>query len=132
MRSRPSPSRGPAHTWSLAPTRCSWRWRGECLGEEAQEKVAFVPTLREGREEGDAIATAIAHAHASGAKLDWGAFFEGTGAKRVPLPTYPFQRKRYWLELSGGAGTPARSGRLPPTTRCWGRRELARTRAARA
>ena len=55
----------------------------ECLGEEAQEKAAFVPTLREGREEADAISTAIAHAHASGAKLDWGVFFNGTGAKRV-------------------------------------------------
>ncbi|HEX6687243.1 MAG TPA: acyltransferase domain-containing protein, partial [Solirubrobacterales bacterium] len=68
----------------------------ECLGE-AQDKAAFVPTLREGRSEAGAMTTAIAAAHVAGAKLDWGTFFKGVGAKRVPLPTYPFQRRRYWL-----------------------------------
>src|ERR1044072_6668032 len=75
----------------------------ECLADE--EEVAFVPSRREGRDEAAAISPAIAHAHVAGAKVDWGAFFEGTGAKRVPLPTYPFQRQRYWLaDLSGGDG----------------------------
>ena len=77
----------------------------ECLGEEAQ--VAFVPTLREGRAGGRRDRDARSpRRHAAGAKLDWGAFFAGTGAKRVALPTYPFQRKRYWLAsaLSGGGG----------------------------
>src|SRR5260221_14794414 len=84
----------------------------ECLEDEGSQ-VAFVPTLREGRSEADAISTAIAHAHAAGAKLDWGAFFKGTGAKRVPLPTYPFQRKRYWLD-STRAGDPRAAGLRDP------------------
>ncbi|HEX6687297.1 MAG TPA: polyketide synthase dehydratase domain-containing protein, partial [Solirubrobacterales bacterium] len=75
----------------------------ECLGEE-QDKAAFVPTLREGRSEADAMTTAIAGAHVAGAKLDWGVFFGNSGAKRVPLPTYPFQRRRYWLDAGGGTG----------------------------
>jgi acyl transferase domain-containing protein len=72
----------------------------ECLGEEGE--AAFIPTLREGRPEAGALTIAIAHAHAAGAKVGWGAFFGGTGAKRVPLPTYPFQRTRYWLASTGG------------------------------
>ena len=80
----------------LGPDPVLLAMAGECLGEE-REKAAFVPTLREGREEGGAISVVLATAHVSGAKLDWGAFFEGTGAKRVSLPTYPFQRKRYWV-----------------------------------
>ena len=72
----------------------------ESLGEETQ--AALVPTLRESRPEVDVIPTTVAQAHASGAKLDWSIFFEGTGAKRTPLPTYPFQRRHYWLASSAG------------------------------
>jgi NADPH:quinone reductase-like Zn-dependent oxidoreductase len=79
----------------------------ECLGDD--EQAAFVPTLRESRPEAGAISTAIAHAHAAGAKLDWAAFFAGTGARRVSLPTYPFQRRRYWMDsaLNGGGDASA-------------------------
>ncbi len=83
----------------------------ECLGTE-QDNAAFLPTLREGRTEGGAVSIAIAGAHVAGAKLDWGAFFKGTGAKRVPLPTYPFQRKRYWLALTPSGGGDLRAAGL--------------------
>src|SRR5262249_4669000 len=71
-----------------------------CLGEEVE--AAFVPTLREGRAEPEAITRSFAAAHAAGAKVDWPAL--SPGAKRAPLPTYPFQRERSWLEGSGGPG----------------------------
>ncbi len=84
----------------------------ETLGED--DVAAFVPTLRESRPEPAAISTAIAAAHAAGAKLDWAAFFAGTGAKRVPLPTYAFQRMRYWLDSTGGAGNLGAAGLSDP------------------
>lgn len=34
---------------------------------------------------------------ACGEAIDWAAHFEGSGARIVPLPTYPFVRRSYWL-----------------------------------
>ncbi len=39
---------------------------------------------------------------ARGVEVDWDALFEETGASAVQLPTYAFQRRRYWLETSSG------------------------------
>jgi acyl transferase domain-containing protein/acyl carrier protein len=41
--------------------------------------------------------TALAEAHVAGVGVDWAALLAPAG-KRVALPTYPFQRSRYWME----------------------------------
>ncbi|MFE9108000.1 type I polyketide synthase [Actinomadura geliboluensis] len=43
---------------------------------------------------------AVGHAHACGAAPDWTALFAGTERRVVDLPTYAFQRRRFWLEPS--------------------------------
>jgi acyl transferase domain-containing protein len=30
--------------------------------------------------------------------VDWAAFHRDTGCRSVPLPSYPFQRRRYWFD----------------------------------
>ncbi len=49
----------------------------------------------------------LGQAHAGGVRVDWEVAFEGSGARRVDLPTYAFQRRRYWLEAPAArdAGT---------------------------
>lgn len=37
----------------------------------------------------------------AGVAVDWEAFNANERRRRVPLPTYPFERQRYWLEASG-------------------------------
>ncbi|HEX6687921.1 MAG TPA: polyketide synthase dehydratase domain-containing protein, partial [Solirubrobacterales bacterium] len=49
------------------------------------------------------FALSLAQAHAAGAAVDWGAYFAGSGAQTVKLPTYPFQRERYWLNPAFGS-----------------------------
>jgi acyl transferase domain-containing protein/thioesterase domain-containing protein len=34
----------------------------------------------------------------AGADIDWQAFYAGERRRRVPLPTYPFERQRYWID----------------------------------
>ncbi|MFE2723565.1 SDR family NAD(P)-dependent oxidoreductase [Kitasatospora sp. NPDC059327] len=43
----------------------------------------------------------VAEVHVQGRSVDWTAAFGGVPARRVELPTYPFQRQRYWLNASG-------------------------------
>ncbi|MFI7313561.1 type I polyketide synthase [Streptomyces hygroscopicus] len=66
---------------------------------DSDADAVFVPTLRGARSEAQALATALAQAHVRGAAPDWAAVYAGRGARRVELPTYAFQRQRYWLDV---------------------------------
>ncbi|WP_062212993.1 type I polyketide synthase [Streptomyces sp. NBRC 109706] len=54
--------------------------------------AAAVPLLRE-----DDALRAVAELQVRGHGPDWAAWYAGSGARRVDLPTYAFQRKRFWL-----------------------------------
>ncbi|WP_229861250.1 type I polyketide synthase, partial [Streptomyces litmocidini] len=71
----------------------------DCLDDEA---LAFVPVLRRGRSERRTLASALGTLHVRGRSPDWQAVF---GPGRTPaLPTYAFQRERYWLTAHGTEG----------------------------
>ncbi|QBS39350.1 type I polyketide synthase [Nocardia sp. CS682] len=57
-----------------------------------------VASLRAEQPEPPALATALARLLARGANPNWHNYFADTGAQTALLPTYPFQRKHYWLE----------------------------------
>ncbi|GAB3370654.1 type I polyketide synthase [Amycolatopsis echigonensis] len=67
----------------------------------ALANAAFVPVLRKDRAEAESAAAAVATLFTLGGAVDWDAFY--SGAHVVELPTYAFQRKRYWLDNPTGA-----------------------------
>ncbi|MFD5322376.1 SDR family NAD(P)-dependent oxidoreductase [Streptomyces sp. NPDC127092] len=73
--------------------------------------------LRRGRPEAATLLAAVASAYARGAEADWTGMFAGRGGRPVPLPTYAFQRERYWMEEGGAepAGPPATASGTGPT-----------------
>ncbi|MEV0375978.1 type I polyketide synthase, partial [Streptomyces sp. NPDC050636] len=68
--------------------------------ESAPDEAVFAPVLRKDRPEEPTLLAALARLHVHGVPVDWSAAFAGTGARWVDLPTYAFQRERYWP--SGG------------------------------
>ncbi|GAA0970201.1 hypothetical protein GCM10009576_009470 [Streptomyces rhizosphaericus] len=72
--------------------------------EAAEKKAVVVGTLR--RDEGglERFLTSAAELHVSGVGVDWRTVYEGRGARRVDLPTYAFQRQRYWLNSVAAVG----------------------------
>ncbi|RNG04751.1 type I polyketide synthase, partial [Streptomyces botrytidirepellens] len=87
------------------------------LGETADSAgvpATLVGTLRRDAGGPREFLTSLAEAYVRGATVDWETQFAGTGARRVDLPTYPFQRKRYWLPLQTDHTGDARGvGQLP-------------------
>ncbi|MEU5943866.1 type I polyketide synthase, partial [Micromonospora sp. NPDC047548] len=59
------------------------------------DDVTIIPSLRRNHDEHRQALTALARLHVTGATVDWTALLTGT---RVELPTYPFQRQRYWAD----------------------------------
>ncbi|WP_373465395.1 type I polyketide synthase [Streptomyces sp. V1I6] len=66
--------------------------------EDAGREAAVLGSLR--RNEGglERFWLSVGEAYVRGVSVDWDAVFAGTGARRVDLPTYAFQREHYWLE----------------------------------
>ncbi|MFE3650160.1 type I polyketide synthase, partial [Streptomyces sp. NPDC059152] len=76
-------------------------------GTDEETRATAVPALRRDRPEAPALTTALAQLHLHGVRVDWDAVFAGRAARRIDLPTYPFQRQRFWPEPSAEAAAPA-------------------------
>ncbi|MEV0444358.1 type I polyketide synthase [Streptomyces spectabilis] len=65
-------------------------------------------SLRRGEGGPERFLTSLAELHARGADVDWSRVFALRGARTLRLPTYAFQRERYWLaEATARAAAPA-------------------------
>ncbi|WP_305783694.1 type I polyketide synthase [Symbioplanes lichenis] len=69
-----------------------------------------VPMLRRNRGDNEALLSALGRLYAQGVAVDWSPVFAERGARRVPLPTYAFQRQRFWPEPAVATASPSLDG----------------------
>ncbi|MEV5508664.1 type I polyketide synthase [Streptomyces orinoci] len=82
--------------------------------QEDGRAPVFLATARSGAPEPAALLSAVARLHVEGIPVDWHRVYEGSGARRVDLPTYPFQRRRHWLPGGAAPSVPPADDRAHP------------------
>ena len=60
---------------------------------------AWLPSLRRDRSDWRDLVESLQKLYIDGADVDWAAFDRGYSRARVSLPTYPFRRRRHWVDL---------------------------------
>ncbi|HKS47103.1 MAG TPA: type I polyketide synthase, partial [Amycolatopsis sp.] len=69
----------------------------DCLTEDVARAAVRISVLRKDKHDDLAATGALAELFVAGSSLNWTEIFAGSGARRVDLPTYAFQRGHYWL-----------------------------------
>ncbi|MCW5211359.1 SDR family NAD(P)-dependent oxidoreductase [Desulfobulbus sp. TB] len=81
----------------------------QCLSDQAER--LWLPSLYPDRRSDWAqMADSLAKLHVRGGHVDWRAFDQPYPRRKVSLPTYPFQRKRHWVDRVDKPGTVSRQG----------------------
>lgn len=57
----------------------------------------WLPSLRSGRDDWQQMLQSLSALYVNGANIDWNSFDRDFRRHRLVLPTYPFQRGRYWI-----------------------------------
>ena len=65
----------------------------QCLPEDVG---TWLPSLRQGEEDWQTLLSSLGKLYTLGAEIDWKNFDRDYARRKLILPTYPFERKRYW------------------------------------
>jgi acyl transferase domain-containing protein/acyl carrier protein len=65
---------------------------------EQQTVLTSLPHPRDRQSSEAFLLTALGRLWLAGVQIDWSEFSVGERRHRLPLPTYPFERQRYWIE----------------------------------
>jgi acyl transferase domain-containing protein len=68
----------------------------QCLSDP---RLGWLPSLRRGYDEWQVILESVASLYTAGAAVNWKRFEKESSGRRVSLPTYPFERSRFWIEI---------------------------------
>ncbi|HSI02840.1 MAG TPA: type I polyketide synthase, partial [Myxococcota bacterium] len=66
--------------------------------------LAWLPSLRRSAGAWEQLLESVASAYARGVEVDWQRFDADYSRRRVALPTYPFERQRFWVDPPNMSG----------------------------
>ncbi|HET7286893.1 MAG TPA: acyltransferase domain-containing protein, partial [Pyrinomonadaceae bacterium] len=72
------------------------RQHGGQLGN--QVVISSLPRPRDGKSDTEFLLTSVARFWLAGGEIDWQQFYVNEQRHRIPLPTYPFERQRFYIE----------------------------------
>jgi acyl transferase domain-containing protein/acyl carrier protein len=64
-----------------------------------QTVTATMRHAKDSRHDDGTLLEAVAQLWTAGVHVNWSDFYAGERRRRVHLPTYPFERERYWIEM---------------------------------
>ncbi len=63
-----------------------------------QVVISSLPRPRDAQSDSEFLLTSVAKFWLAGGQIDWEQFYANEQRRHVPLPTYPFERQRYYIE----------------------------------
>src|SRR5205823_3097536 len=84
-----------------------------CGRERLELVLATLPGAMERQSDRAALLTALGKLWLLDVPIDWAGFYAGERRLRLALPTYPFERQRYWIEPGKQADTRADVSGIP-------------------
>jgi len=76
-----------------APTLCG-------LGRRCSTPIAWLPSLRPGASDWTTMFESLGKLFVNGQAIEWSAVDKPYASEKLALPTYPFERQRYWIEAA--------------------------------
>ncbi len=76
-------------------------------GAGKQAPITLLPSLREGQSDWQQLLESLGAMYVQGVAIDWPGCDRDYQRRKILLPTYPFQRQRYWVESNAGNTTGA-------------------------
>lgn len=76
------------------------------IGQKCQQSsTTWLSSLAQGKEDWQVLLSSLSALYVQGVNVNWMAFEQHYSRSPLSLPTYPFQRQRYWIKLGTGVVT---------------------------
>ncbi len=72
---------------------------GQHILPNPERTIHWVSSLKQNQDDWSYILSSLSALFTFGVKVDWAAFDQPYARQKLALPTYPFQRSRYWLNI---------------------------------